>query len=119
YSIQAAWGGGAFLSRDHRYLFTGAHRADSITWNPHKMMGAPLQCSAFITKHKGLLKNCNGMGATYLFQKDKVYDTSYDTGDMSIQCGRNNDIFKLWLMWRAKGDIGFEEQVKKNFQLAA
>ena len=23
-----------------------------MTWNPHKMMGAPLQCAMFLTKHK-------------------------------------------------------------------
>ncbi|XP_059141760.1 glutamate decarboxylase 1-like [Physella acuta] len=116
--VDAAWGGGALLSHDHRYLMEGVKRADSITWNPHKMMGVPLQCSAFITKHRGMLKSCNGMGASYLFQKDKHYDVSYDTGDMSIQCGRHNDIFKLWLMWRAKGDQGFEEQINRNFNLA-
>ena len=27
---------------------------------------------------------------------------SYDTGDKSIQCGRLNDAFKIWLMWKAK-----------------
>ena len=42
------------------------------------------------------------MNAPYLFQKDKHYDVSYDTGDKTIQCGRHNDIFKVWLMWRAK-----------------
>ena len=31
---------------------THTHRVDSISWNPHKMMGAPLQCAAFITKEK-------------------------------------------------------------------
>ncbi|KAH9496065.1 glutamate decarboxylase gad1 [Bulinus truncatus] len=117
--VDAAWGGGALLSRHHRYLLEGIDRADSVTWNPHKMMGVPLQCSAFITKHTGLLKSCNGMGASYLFQKDKHYDVNYDTGDMTIQCGRHNDIFKLWLMWRSKGDLGFEEQINKNFRLAA
>ncbi|CAG5116712.1 unnamed protein product [Candidula unifasciata] len=117
--LDAAWGGGALLTRDYKYLFQGIERADSITWNPHKMMGVPLQCSAFLTKHKGLMKMCNGMGATYLFQTDKHYDVSYDTGDMSIQCGRHNDVLKLWLMWKAKGDLGFEEQISKNFQLAA
>ncbi|XP_055860975.1 glutamate decarboxylase 1-like [Biomphalaria glabrata] len=116
--VDAAWGGGALLSRDHKYLLEGIERADSVTWNPHKMMGVPLQCSAFLTKHMGLLKSCNGMGASYLFQKDKHYDISYDTGDMSIQCGRHNDIFKLWLMWRSKGDLGFEEQINRNFLLA-
>ena len=33
---------------------------------------------------------------------DKLYDVKYDTGDKVIQCGRHNDIFKLWLQWRAK-----------------
>lgn len=42
------------------------------------------------------------MGAQYLFQKDKHYDLSYDTGDKSIQCGRHVDVFKFWLMWKAK-----------------
>ena len=46
--------------------------------------------------------DCNQMCADYLFQQDKHYDVSYDTGDKVIQCGRHNDIFKLWLMWRSK-----------------
>lgn len=51
---------------------------------------------------QGLLKECNELGAEYLFQKDKHYDASYDTGDKSIQCGRHVDAFKFWLMWKAK-----------------
>ena len=42
------------------------------------------------------------MNAAYLFMQDKLYDVKYDTGDKVIQCGRHNDIFKLWLQWRAK-----------------
>lgn len=48
------------------------------------------------------MQNCNQMHACYLFQQDKHYDLSYDTGDKALQCGRHVDIFKLWLMWRAK-----------------
>lgn len=51
---------------------------------------------------QGLMQNCNQMHACYLFQQDKHYDLSYDTGDKALQCGRHVDIFKLWLMWRAK-----------------
>ena len=51
---------------------------------------------------QGLLRQCNELGAEYLFQADKHYDVSYDTGDKSIQCGRHVDAFKLWLMWKAK-----------------
>lgn len=42
------------------------------------------------------------MSADYLFQQDKCYDVKYDTGDKAMQCGRRNDVFKLWLMWRSK-----------------
>ncbi|TKS80428.1 Glutamate decarboxylase 1 [Collichthys lucidus] len=66
----------------------------------------------------GLLKKCNEMGAEYLFQTDKPYDVSYDTGDKSIQCGRHVDAFKLWLMWKAKGSEGFGAQVDKCLENA-
>lgn len=51
---------------------------------------------------QGILQGCNQMCAGYLFQPDKQYDVSYDTGDKAIQCGRHVDIFKFWLMWKAK-----------------
>lgn len=56
----------------------------------------------FCVPPQGLLQGCNEIGATYLFQTDKHYDVNYDTGDKSIQCGRHQDVFKLWLMWKAK-----------------
>ncbi|KAI4575247.1 hypothetical protein MJG53_020449, partial [Ovis ammon polii x Ovis aries] len=93
-------------------------RANSVTWNPHKMMGVLLQCSAILVKEKGILQGCNQMCAGYLFQPDKQYDVSYDTGDKAIQCGRHVDIFKFWLMWKAKGTVGFENQVNKCLELA-
>ena len=54
------------------------------------------------------------MAADYLFQQDKHYDVSYDTGDKVIQCGRHNDIFKFWLMWRAKVIIMILTASSKN-----
>jgi len=45
------------------------------------------------------------MSAEYLFMQDKLYDVQYDTGDKVIQCGRHNDVFKLWLQWRAKVNV--------------
>lgn len=58
------------------------------------------------------------MSAEYLFMTDKQYDISYDTGDKVIQCGRHNDIFKLWLQWRSKGTDGFERQQDRLMDLA-
>lgn len=58
------------------------------------------------------------MSAEYLFMTDKLYDISYDTGDKVIQCGRHNDIFKLWLQWRGKGSEGFEKSIDTLMDLA-
>ena len=44
-------------------------RADSVTWNPHKLLSAPQQCSVFLTRHLNLLKDANSANAAYLFQK--------------------------------------------------
>uniref|UniRef100_A0A8B9G242 Glutamate decarboxylase 1 n=1 Tax=Amazona collaria TaxID=241587 RepID=A0A8B9G242_9PSIT len=116
--VDAAWGGGLLMSRKHRHKLNGIERANSVTWNPHKMMGVLLQCSAILVREKGILQGCNQMCAGYLFQPDKQYDVSYDTGDKAIQCGRHVDIFKFWLMWKAKGTVGFENQINKCLELA-
>lgn len=57
------------------------------------------------------------MSAEYLFMTDKLYDIGYDTGDKVIQCGRHNDIFKLWLQWRSKGNDGFEAHMDRLMDL--
>merc|ERR1711962_744354 len=116
--IDAAWGGGLLMSKTHRpSRFAGVERADSLTWNPHKLMGTLLQCSTFHLREKGILADCNTMAARYLFQQDKHYDVSYDTGDKVIQCGRHNDIFKFWLQWRSRGMKGFERQINRLMEL--
>ena len=96
----------------------GSELADSIAWNPHKMLGAPLQTSPFITRHSGLLHHCNSASATYLFQQDKFYDVSYDTGDKSVQCGRKVDAFKFWFMLKARGEKYFVDQVDNCLEQA-
>ncbi|CAG2171332.1 unnamed protein product [Oppiella nova] len=115
--IDAAWGGGCLLSRKHRHKLNGITRAHSVTWNPHKLMSALLQCSTVHFKENGLLLDANQMCADYLFQQDKHYDVSYDTGDKVIQCGRHNDIFKLWIMWRSKGMEGYEHHIDHLFDM--
>nr|XP_046209618.1 cysteine sulfinic acid decarboxylase-like [Oncorhynchus gorbuscha]XP_046209619.1 cysteine sulfinic acid decarboxylase-like [Oncorhynchus gorbuscha] len=114
--VDAAWGGSVLFSKEHKHLMRGVERADSVTWNPHKMMLTGLQCSAILLKDTThLLKHCHSADAKYLFQQDKFYDTSLDTGDKSIQCGRKVDCLKLWLMWKAVGSKGLEERVDRAF----
>ncbi|XP_033759910.1 cysteine sulfinic acid decarboxylase-like [Pecten maximus] len=116
--VDSAWGGAVLLSKKHRGLMSGIGRADSLTWNPHKMMGALNQCSVFLTRHKDLLEKSHCARAEYLFQQDKFYDVTYDTGDKSIQCGRKVDVLKLWVMWKSKGDKRLEDDVDNALDCA-
>ncbi|EHB09227.1 Glutamate decarboxylase-like protein 1 [Heterocephalus glaber] len=65
-----------------------------------------------------LLKKCYSAEASYLFQQDKFYDVSYDTGDKSIQCSRRPDAFKFWMTWKALGTLGLEERVNRALALS-
>ncbi|XP_044207782.1 cysteine sulfinic acid decarboxylase isoform X2 [Thunnus albacares] len=122
--VDAAWGGSVLFSKQHRHLMKGVDRANSVAWNPHKMLVAGLQCSVLLLKDttpfistcpQNLLKQCHSANATYLFQQDKFYDVNLDVGDKSVQCSRKVDCLKLWLMWKAVGSIGLAERVDKAF----
>ncbi|XP_078192698.1 cysteine sulfinic acid decarboxylase isoform X8 [Callithrix jacchus] len=117
--VDAAWGGSVLLSQTHRHLLDGIQRADSVAWNPHKLLAAGLQCSALLLQDtSNLLKRCHGAQASYLFQQDKFYDVELDTGDKVVQCGRRVDCLKLWLMWKAQGSQGLELRIDQAFALA-
>ncbi|XP_049432659.1 LOW QUALITY PROTEIN: acidic amino acid decarboxylase GADL1-like [Epinephelus fuscoguttatus] len=81
-SQEACWSGAALVSKKHKHMLKGINRANSVAWNPHKMLIACLQCCAFLVRDKtNLLLHCHSGRACYLFQQDKFNDVSYDTGD--------------------------------------
>ena len=117
--VDACWGGSVILHPDMKAeLMNGLEFVDSLAWNPHKMIGAPLQSNIFVTQTSGLLAECNKASAGYLFQPDKFYDVSYDTGDKSVQCGRKVDAFQVWFMLKIRGESYFAEGVKNAFDQA-
>ena len=64
--VDGAWGGSVLLSDKYRYLMDGATRADSITWDGHKMLGTPQQCACLLLKDsKGLPASCNGVKVSH------------------------------------------------------
>jgi len=118
FHVDGALGSSILCSKRYRDLMKGAERSDSVTWNPHKIFGIPLQCAAFLTKHQGLLIGAHSANAHYLFQQDKNYDVAYDTGDKSVQCGRKVDVLKFWMAWKAAGESGFEERIDRGIENA-
>ena len=116
--VDACWGGGALLSSKIRHpCCQGIEKSQSISWNPHKMLGCALQTSIFLVSGTGdKLKQANGTHASYLFQPDKLF-TEYDVGDKTIQCGRKTDSIKIWMMWKSLGDSGFASTIERCYSL--
>ncbi len=116
--VDGALGGSVILSPRHRILAEGLDKADSFTWNAHKLMGLPLICSVLLVREKGHLLNTNSVtGTDYIFH-DEAFG-SHDLGPMSLQCGKRVDTLKLWLSWKFYGDKGFAERIDRFFELAA
>jgi sulfinoalanine decarboxylase/sulfinoalanine decarboxylase/aspartate 1-decarboxylase len=113
--VDAALGGSVLLSPAQRHLLQGVKLADSISWNPHKMMGVPLQCSVLLLAQRGALARSLDECADYLFQAD---EDRLNPGHRSLQCGRRVDAFKLWATWQHLGDVGWAERVDRQFALA-
>lgn len=107
--VDGAWGGSAiFSSRPTVRTITHMdeiRHADSFTFNPHKMLGAPQQTTAFIVRHRNALRDANAAGAKYLFDPRKN-GAEYDLGDLSYTCGRRTDAVKLWALWKYYGRVG-------------
>eukprot|EP00179_Madagascaria_erythrocladioides_P012163 CAMPEP_0198365406 /NCGR_PEP_ID=MMETSP1450-20131203/154155_1 /TAXON_ID=753684 ORGANISM="Madagascaria erythrocladiodes, Strain CCMP3234" /NCGR_SAMPLE_ID=MMETSP1450 /ASSEMBLY_ACC=CAM_ASM_001115 /LENGTH=552 /DNA_ID=CAMNT_0044072857 /DNA_START=1906 /DNA_END=3564 /DNA_ORIENTATION=- len=125
--VDASWGGAVVFSNDgHDRVLRGVPKADSITFNPHKLLGVPLQCSVLLMKKKGLLESAVSSNAEYLYHGSLGCETesareaaSYDIGDRSLQCGRRADAIKMWLAWKRYGASGFGARVDHNFKLIA
>ena len=96
-------------------MIDGVELADSFAWNPHKMMGVPLQCSVLLVARRGELTRSLDETADYLFQ---AHEDDFNPGHRSIQCGRRNDALKLWAAWLRLGDRGWDERIRRQFDLA-
>jgi glutamate/tyrosine decarboxylase-like PLP-dependent enzyme len=111
--VDGAWGGGALFSKKLRANVAGVEKSDSFCWNPHKILGAPLQTTLFAVnslRHRDILRSANSANAGYLFQPDKNFG-ELDIGDTTMQCGRRADALKLWMMWKLLGDEGVERRI--------
>ena len=115
--VDGCYGGTTLFSERHRSLLSGSGWADSLSWNPHKLMGITQQCSVLLLNQPELLRQAFATQAPYLFQPDKN-DAEQDLGDLTLQCGRRGDGLKLWLTWKLRGEAWFAYRIDRAVALA-
>lgn len=122
--VDASWGGSVvFSAKQKAAKLQGAHLADSLTVNPHKMMNVPVTCSFLLGPDMRVFHAANRIDAPYLFHggdgdEDDDDEQVWDLADLTLQCGRRGDALKLALSWVYYGPAGFERQVDHAFEMA-
>jgi len=108
--VDAAHGASVLLSEKLRHLVAGLDRADSFSWDPHKMLWMPLSLGAILVRDGQWLRRAFEADAPYLFHAERELD---NLGAVTIQCSKRADAIKLWLTLRMFGTQPFTEALDK------
>lgn len=117
--VDGAWGGSVIFSESQRQKLRGAHLADSLAVNPHKMLGAPTTCSLLLGKDMRQFHRANTLPAGYLFHGADDDGEVWDLADLTPQCGRRADSLKVALSWIYYGSEGYGRMIDEAFEAAA
>jgi glutamate decarboxylase len=116
--IDGSWGAPVIFSPPHASSrLAGTHLADSITINPHKMLGAPITCSFLLGADMRQFHNALTLPAEYLFHGNNGDDV-FDLADLTPQCGRKADALKFFLALQYYGAHHFGDLVARGFASA-
>ncbi len=116
-----AWGGPVIFSPKLRSCFLPElERADSFTFDFHKMPGSALMCNVLLLRGgAGVLRETLAAGdESYIFRTE-LDGSLRDLGTLSLQCGRRVDSLKAFLDWKFYGQKGFAQRVERYLALAA
>ena len=101
--VDAAYGCGLLLSNKYRDLLHGIELADSVTIDYHKSFFQPVSSSAFIVRHRNLLRIIKHH-ADYLNPEEQDYDEHPSLVNKTVtQVTRRFDALKLWCTLRMLG----------------
>jgi L-2,4-diaminobutyrate decarboxylase len=106
--VDAAHGASVLVSESLARLVRGLERADSFSWDPHKMMWMPLSLGTILVRDGIWLRRAFEADAPYLFNAG-----SDNLGEMTIQCSKRADAIKLWLLLRSQGVAPIAEAIER------
>jgi glutamate/tyrosine decarboxylase-like PLP-dependent enzyme len=101
--VDAAYGGGMLLSRDHPMRDRGLELADSITIDPHKWFYAPLDAGAVLVKDERRLTHSFGMKPAYLTDEMDRANERYQYYVHGFEQSRRFRALKVWMSFKRYG----------------
>lgn len=114
--VDGAHGASALLSGRLRHYLKGVKRADSLTWDAHKLLRTPALCTALLVRNHADLDGAFEQKASYLFHdKDQP---GFDFIHRTVECTKAGLGLKLFLVAAALGEQGLAEYVERQYDLA-
>jgi putative pyridoxal-dependent aspartate 1-decarboxylase len=113
FHVDAAWGGPVLFVRDYKHLFQGIQKADSVTFDSHKLLYLPLSMGLV------LFRNQNDLSCIKHSTKYVVRDNSRDLGKFTIEGSRPFSALRPWVALKVIGSEGFRLLFENAFGLAA
>jgi len=116
FHVDAAYGGAAAIAPEHRSLFTGWERADSIVFNPHKWLFTPLDASLLLFRRPEVFRSAFSLVPEYL--TDSAVEGARNYHQYGIQLGRRFRALKLWILIRYFGTEGLAARIREHCRMA-
>lgn len=113
FHVDAAWGGLAALVPELRASIDGIERADSITFDAHKIMSAPMGTGTFLTRHDDVLERVFADRTGYMPRK-----AARNPYSRSMQWSRRFLGARVLLPLAAVGWDGYAESLRRQVTLA-
>lgn len=115
--VDGAHGASFLLSDVLRERLRGIERADSVAWDPHKMMWMPISTGTVFVRDRRHLDNAFRQSAPYLFHPGDG-ERSPDMGQRTLQCSRRLDALKVWVCLQHYGANFFGELNERTVRRA-
>jgi L-2,4-diaminobutyrate decarboxylase len=115
--VDGAHGASLLVSEKLRHKLKGIEKADSLTWDGHKMMFVPAPCSMLFYRRKEYSSRAFRQHASYVFDEEPDLYSELDSGDKNFECTKRPMIMPLWTLWAMYGRSLFADKIEYLCQL--
>ena len=110
--VDAAWAGSAMICEEFRHMWRGIEKVDSVVLNPHKWLGAQIDCSVQFVANLSDQAKTLGIRPEYL--RTPGHEDIVNYNELSIGLGRRFRALKLWFLFRAHGLWGLRRMIRNH-----
>ena len=114
FHIDAAYGGGIFLSKKRAGLLDDVKLGDSVTLDPHKWFYAPLDAGAILVKEEHQLTRSFGLKPAYLTDEMDKQNERYQYYVHGFEQSRRFRSLKVWMSFKRYGTKQIGEWIDAN-----